>query len=299
MIEDLRLDERETSGVKLRDPSQVPRSPAASVPLRRQLSYRQAIRSVWHSKHLIRSLAERDLRVRYKQATLGMAWTLLNPIILLIAFTVIFERAVHINTNGVPYPLFAYVGLLPWTFFSEAVAMGSGAIVAEKTLLNKVQFPRESFVMAKVCVAAADTLMATIALVGLFVIEGFLPKSTSYWALILIPIMVPFVAGVPLAFSALVVYFRDMSQVVPVILQLGLFATPVAYSFSLVPKDLQPLYALINPLGPVIDGLRESVLYGNAPSVLPVAVAAVSSVLYLCGGYALFKRMEMGFADIA
>jgi ABC-2 type transport system permease protein/lipopolysaccharide transport system permease protein len=111
--------------------------------------------------------------------------------------------------------------------------------------------------------------------------------------------MVPFATGVPLAFSALVVYFRDMSQVVPVILQLGLFATPVAYSFSLVPTRLQPVYALFNPLGPVIDGLRESILYGNAPPALPVAIAAVSSVLYLCGGYALFKRMEMGFADIA
>lgn len=257
------------------------------------------MRELSKARELIRSLAERDLRVRYKQATLGMAWTLLNPIILLVAFTIIFEHAAHIKTGHVPYPLFAYVGLLPWTFFSEAVSMGSQSIVAEKSLLNKVQFPREVFVVAKVAVAGADLVMATAALVVLFGIETFAPRPTSYWLLVCIPIMIAFAAGVALAFSALVVYFRDMSQLVPVLLQLGLFGTPVAYSFSLIPRSLQPLYAIINPLGPVIDCLRQSVLYGVAPMPLPLVVAAFSAAAYLCGGYVLFKRMEMGFADIA
>lgn len=299
MIENAHLDESESRGVKVRDPRLVPPAPVVAVALRRQLSYRDAVRSLWQTRDLIRSLAERDLRVRYKQATLGMAWTLLNPIILLIAFTVIFEQAVHMNTGHAPYPLFAYVGLLPWTFFSEAVSFGSGAIVAEKSLLNKVQFPREAFVVGKVLVAAADATMATIALAGLFVIEGFVPKGTSFWALVCLPVLVPFSVGVALGLAALVVYFRDMTQLVPVLLQFGLFGTPVAYSFSLIPHRLQPFYAIINPVGPVIDGLRQSILYGAAPTALPLAVAAVSSMLYLFAGYALFKRMEMGFADIA
>lgn len=291
----------------IRKATDVPSKPASTVTFTRQLSYKRSLRELWKGKELIRSLAERDLRVRYKQATLGMAWTLINPIILLVAFTVIFERAAHINTGEIvaghrvapPYPLFAYIALLPWGLFSESVGLGAQSIVSEKSLLNKVQFPRETFVIADITVAVADLLMASIALVILFIIEGYAPKEQSYWVLICLPIVMACGTGVALAFSALVVHFRDMAQLVSVILQLGLFATPVAYSMSIIPHDLQPYYAIIDPLGPALNGIRQGVLYGQGPWLLPLGVSLVMSLIYLIGGYMIFKRMEMGFADIA
>lgn len=277
----------------------VPDAPPAVFRYRRRLPLRQSLRELWRSRALVVTLAERDLRVRYKQAVLGFAWSILNPIMLLVAFTIIFEHAAHINTHGIPYPLFSYVGLLTWTFFSEAVSLGTASIVASKSLLNKVHFPREVFPLGDILVAGVDLAMATLALLVLFGIERFVPKSTIYWLPVFIPIVLAFTIGVTLAASAILVYFRDLAQLLPIILQLGLFASPVAYSFSLVPPALQPLYAAFNPLGPVIDGLRATVLDGHAPTALPLIVAAISSLVYLSGGYLLFKRLEMGFADVA
>ncbi|MDQ6797223.1 MAG: ABC transporter permease, partial [Actinomycetota bacterium] len=251
--------------------------PPAALRYRRRLTLRHAVRELWSSRALVLTLAERDLRVRYKQAVLGFAWSILNPIVLLVAFTIIFEHAAHIDTGGAPYPLFSYLGLLPWTFFSGAVNTGSQSIVAEQSLLNKVYFPREAFPLGDIMVAAADTVMASLALVLLFLVEGFVPRATSYWVPVFIPIAVAFAVGVTLATSSMLVYLRDVRQALPIVMQLGLFATPVAYAFTVIPTNLQPVYAVVNPLGPVIDGLRQTVLYGHAPHPLPLIVAAVSS----------------------
>jgi ABC-type polysaccharide/polyol phosphate export permease len=273
--------------------------PPPELKFRRRVPLRTAVLELWRSRALLLTLAERDLRVRYKQAALGFAWAIVQPIVLLVAFTILFEHAAHINTHGVPYPLFSYLGLLPWTFFSETVSLGANSVIGDKALLNKVHFPREAFPLADTIVALTDLCMASVALLVLFGIERYLPRATVYWVPLLIPIVLAFAVGVSLVMSACMVYFRDVGQVLPIVLQIGLFISPVAYSFSVIPARFQALYAIVNPLGPVIDSLRRTVLMGLAPRALPLVVAALSAAVYLIGGYKIFKRLELGFADVA
>jgi ABC-type polysaccharide/polyol phosphate export permease len=244
-------------------------------------------------------LAERELRARYKQAVLGLAWALITPLALMLVFTLFFNRAVEVETGGVPYPLFAYLGLLPWTFFSTSVSQGGQSLIQNIPLLNKVYFPREVFPIASVGVAGLDTLVALLPLGGLFAIYGFVPRATSFWVPVLLLVQVAFTLGMTLIVSAIVVYLRDLRHALPVLLQIGLFATPVAYGIDFVPDSFRTLYVVLNPLGAVIDGYRRTVLRGAAPDWGLVLPAAISAVVLLVTGYLLFKRMETGFADVA
>lgn len=248
---------------------------------------------------MVRSLGERELRARYKQTYLGYAWALITPLTLMVVFTVFFRRVAEVDTGGTPYALFAYLGLLPWGFFSNAVSQGGLSLIINVPLLNKVRCPREVFPIASVGVSLLDTLIAVSALGVLFVVNGFVPRSTSYWVPVLWLIQLAFTLGVVLIVSSVMVYFRDLRATLPLILQLGLFATPVAYGMDEIPASLRPVYVLLNPLGAVIDGLRRTVLLGEAPRLGLLGLAAVSSALVLVVGYVLFKRLETGIADVA
>jgi ABC-type polysaccharide/polyol phosphate export permease len=204
-----------------------------------------------------------------------------------------------VDTGGVPYELFAYVGLLPWTFFSESVSTGSTSLVSNLSLLNKVYCPREVFPLASTGVAATDTAVALVILGGLFGVNAFAPKATAVWIPVLLLVQLAFTLGVALIISSIVVYLRDLRHVLPVLLQLGLFATPVAYGLDAVPGSLHWLYALLNPLAPVIDGYRRAILLGHAPDWSLLGLGALSATVVLAGGYLLFKRLETGIADVA
>jgi ABC-2 type transport system permease protein/lipopolysaccharide transport system permease protein len=247
----------------------------------------------------VATLAERELRVRYKQTVLGLAWAVLTPVTLMVVFTLFFQRVAQVDTGGAPYPLFAYLGLLPWTFFSTSVSQGGQSLVQNVQLLNKVYCPREVFPVASVAVAASDTAMALVALGALFLVNGFLPKATSAWVPLLLTIQVAFTLGIALVTSAVVVYLRDLRHALPIILQLGLFATPVAYGIEVVPEHLQSLYSAMNPLAPVIDGYRRTILLGQAPNWQLLLPGAVTAAVVLVTGYLAFKRLETGFADVA
>jgi ABC-type polysaccharide/polyol phosphate export permease len=258
-----------------------------------------AIREVWRRRELVRTLAERDLRVRYKQAFLGIAWSILTPLALMVVFTVFFQRVAKVDTGGAPYALFAYLGLLPWTFFSTSVSQGGQSLVLNNQLVNKVYCPREVFPLASMAVAAIDTILATLVLGLLFVITGFAPQPTAVWVPVLLAVQVAFTFGVTLVMSAVLVFLRDLRHVLPIILQLGLFATPVAYGMDVVAPSLRMLYSTLNPLAPVIDGYRRTVLLGLPPDWGLLGPGAATSVLLLCVGYVVFKRLEPGFADYA
>ncbi len=281
------------------EPRVVAATPPPELKFRWRFHPREALGELWRARSLIRTLAERDIRVRYKQAFLGMAWALLSPLGLMVAFTLIFEHAGHIGTHGVPYPLFSYVGLLPWTFFASSFTSGGSSIISEKSLLNKVFFPRETFPLSQIAVAVVDTALATSALLVLFAIEGYAPRGTSVWVPLLLLILVATAIGASLMIAACLVYFRDLRLALPLIMQLGLFISPVGYSFDVIPKAIRIPYSILDPIAPVIDGLRRSVLMGQAPRVGPLIAAACAATVILIGGYALFKRMEIGFADIA
>lgn len=273
--------------------------PSPDLRFRRKIRLVSALRELWDSGELIRTLAEREFRVRYKQASLGVAWAVLTPLALMAVFSLFFNRVAEIDTGGAPYALFAYLGLIPWTFFSTSVSQGGQSLVQNVSLLNKVYCPRETFPFASVVVAGIDATLATAVLAILFPLTGFAPKSTTIFLPILLFVQVTFALGVALILSAVVVYLRDLRHALPIILQLGLFASPVAYGLEVVPESIRWLYALLNPLAPVIDGYRRTVLLGLPPRWTLLAVGAASSATVLLVGYMIFKRLEVNFADVA
>lgn len=274
-------------------------APPSEILFRRRVHAWSSLRELWRARELIRTLAERELRARYKQAVLGFGWAIITPVALMVIFTVFFQRVARVNTGGAPYALFSYLGLLPWTFFSTSVSTGGQSLIQNIPLLNKVYCPREVFPIAYAAVAAVDTTLALLALLVLFPLTGFMPRATSVWAPLLVLVGTAFTLGVTLVVSALIVYLRDLRHTIPIVLQLGLFATPVAYGIDAIPRHLQLLYSALNPLAPVIDGLRRVVLAGEPPAWNLLAAGTATTILVLVLGYTLFKRLEAGFADVA
>jgi ABC-2 type transport system permease protein/lipopolysaccharide transport system permease protein len=266
------------------------------------VSLRSSVREVWAFRELLITLVERDLRVRYKQAALGLAWAVLSPVVEMIAFTVLFTKVTHINIGtSVPYPLWSYLGLIPWTFFASAVGGGSGSLVGNNALLNKLYCPREVFPLAVMGDATFDALIASMILLVLFPIYGYAPHIETLWLpVVVLPLLMASI-GIALVTSAVVVYVRDFSQIVPMALQIGLFATPVAYPLEKLIHNhtLQLLYSAINPIAPVLDSLRRTVLEGQQPYWPALGLGTASSFLMMFAGYMIFKRLETGIADVA
>ena len=277
----------------------VPVAPRPELRFRRRLTPSAALGELWRARELVRTLAERDLKARYKQAVLGFAWAVITPVLLMVVFTVVFTRVTTVDTGGVPYPLFSYLGLLPWSFFMASVSLGATSLVSNVNLLNKVYCPREVFPVATVCVAGVDMVVSTGVLVVLFVVFSTPPAATSVFVPVLLVIQVAFTLAVTLTLAAVVVYLRDVRHALPMLLQLGLFATPVAYSLAAIPEQWQVAYVAVNPLGAVIDGYRRAVLLGEPPDATLTVTAGTSAMLMLAAGYLLFKRLEPGIADVA
>ncbi|WP_327683196.1 ABC transporter permease [Kitasatospora sp. NBC_00458] len=273
--------------------------PPAELVFKRRLRPARVARELWAARELVRALAERDLRARYKQAVLGFAWAVLTPLALCAVFTLVFRRAVHVDTGGAAYPLFAYVGLIVWQFFSNTMNQGALSLANNLSLLNKVYCPREVFPLATMLVAGVDMLIGTAVLGLLFLVFWTAPAATLLWVLPLLAVQFAFTYGVALVLSVAVVYLRDVRHLLPIITQMGVFATPVAYPLAQIPERLQEVYVGINPLGAVIEGYRDALLYGRAPDATLTSIAAVSSVVFLAGGYLLFKKLETGIADVA
>jgi ABC-type polysaccharide/polyol phosphate export permease len=282
------------------NPSATVAEPPPELRFRRRVRLFPSLRELVARRELVLSLAERDLRARYKQAVLGFSWAVVTPLLLMVAFSLVFPRVAKVSTGDIPYPLFSYLGLVPWAFFSTSVSQGGQSIINNASLQNKVYCPREVFPIASVAVASVDGLISSLVLCLLFPIFGVTPAPQSYWLPVLLAIQVAFTLGITMIISAVMVYLRDIRHVLPIILQLGLFATPVAFPLDqLVPTALQPLYVALNPLGAVIDGYRRTILYGQQPDLQLLAIAAISAAVYLLVGYEAFKRLETGFADVA
>jgi ABC-2 type transport system permease protein/lipopolysaccharide transport system permease protein len=277
--------------------------PRPEIWFHRKVRLGRSVRELWGFRELIITLAERDLRVRYKQAVLGIAWAVITPVAMTIAFSVIFTKIGHVNahSHGVPYPLFAYMGLLPWTFFSTCVTAAGLSLVNSIPLLNKLYCPREVFPIAAMLDAALDALIASTVLLLLFPIFGVAPKIQTVYVPLLLVVLVAFSLGVTLAVSVVVVFMRDLRLVLPLIVQFGLFVTPVIYSPQTLLKSESVLvtYSFFNPLVPVLDGLRRCMLYGQAPNWPALAAGAAGSLVVLTGGFILFKRLELRIADVA
>jgi ABC-2 type transport system permease protein/lipopolysaccharide transport system permease protein len=273
--------------------------PPPELRFRRRLAPITSLREFWHARDLLWSLTEREFQARYAQTWLGIGWAVVTPILLMLVFVVFVNQVVSVDTHGAPYALFVYLGLLPWTFFSSSVSRGGQVLVFESSVLNKVRCPREVFPISAITVAGYDFALSVFVLGVLFLVTGYNPYTTAIWAPLFLAIQVAFAAGVALALSVIVVFLRDVAQAIPLLLQLGLFATPVAYGVGAIPYRWQPVYAAVNPLVGVIEGYRDTILYGQQPPWRLVVPAMISATVYLVGGYLVFKKLERGIADVA
>jgi ABC-type polysaccharide/polyol phosphate export permease len=285
--------------LRILDPASIPQEPDPESSYRHRTRLVPSVKTLWSRREIVLTLAQRDIKANYKQAELGIAWAILAPVGMLLVMVFIFKRIKGFHVPGVPYVLYAYAGILPWQFFSASIGSGGNSLLANKSLLAKVHFPRECFTLSEILEAAFNTTLASSVLVVLFIIEKYPPHIQGLWLPLFIVIEIAFTAGVALGCSVLLVHVRDLVQALPIVLQLGMFATPVIWPFSALSPTFQIIYSIFNPLGPVIDNIRRTLLLGQEPSWGLVAIAAVSASIYLVGGYTLFKRLEGEIADIA
>ena len=254
-------------------------------------------RELWDYRELFYFLTWRDIKVRYKQTAFGAAWAVLQPFLTMVVFSLFFGSLAGISSGDVPYPVFAFAALVPWTFFATAVALAASSLVEQERILAKVYFPRLIVPAAAVLACLVDFAIAFVVLLGMMLVYGIVPSA----AIVTLPLFVMFAAVTALAvglwLSALNVQYRDVRYVVPFLVQLWLFASPVAYPSSLVPEPWDAVYGL-NPMVGVIEGFRWALLGEAQPpgSMLAVSVAATAALLV--GGLLYFRRMERSFADV-
>jgi len=239
----------------------------------------------------------REVQVRYKQSLLGIAWAVVQPLALTIIFTIVFSRLVEVDTGGIPYPIFSYVAMVPWTFFSTSMSFGIASLVNNMNLVTRIYFPREILPLASIGAAFVDFLVSAVILAGMMLIYGVRPGWVSLWFVPLLAIQIALTIAVVLLGSALLVFFRDVRFVVPLLTQVWMYATPIIYPVSLVPERFRVLYFL-NPMASVIDGYRRVLLTGEAPRVDGLALGAAVTMALLAVGYLFFKRSEPAFADL-
>jgi len=255
------------------------------------------LRDLWLYRELILFMTWRDLKVRYKQTLLGASWAILQPFLTMVVFSIFFGNLANVPSDGVPYPIFSYTALIPWTLFSKALQDASRSLVASSHMITKVYFPRMILPLASVLAGVVDFLIAFVVLIGMMVVYGIVPTS-NIWALPLFLLLALITAvGVGFWLSALNVLYRDINYVLPFLTQFWMFLTPIAYPSSMVPQRFQALYAL-NPMTGVVEGFRWALLgTGQAPGVM-TAVSTLVALILLVTGMFYFRRMERLFADM-
>ncbi len=250
----------------------------------------------WQYRELLYFLVWRDVKIRYKQTFLGVAWAVLQPVLATAIFTIFFGRIAGIPSDGIPYPLFAFAGFLPWTFFSNAVTASGNSLVGSSHLITKVYFPRLVIPVAAVCAGLIDLLIAfgILVLMMIWYGTGFSPQLLMLIPLVFLTFLLA--VGVGIFMSALNVKYRDIRFALPFFIQIWMFATPIVYPTSLVPEKWRLLLA-INPLVGVIEGFR-SALFGREFDWRLIGISFLAAVIILAVSVVIFRRMEREFADI-
>ena len=256
-----------------------------------------ALRELWDHRELLYFFAWRDVKVRYKQTALGAAWAILQPLLTMLLFTVVFGRLAKIPSDGVPYPIFAYAGLLPWTFFSTAVTLSSMSLVTTPDLITKVYFPRLTIPISSPLAGLLDFAVGGIGLIALCAYYAIFPGVQVLVVLPLVLLALVAATGVGALLSALNVQYRDVRYVLPFLVQLWFFATPIAYPSSLFDEPWRTLIGL-NPMVGVVEGFRWALLGTSSASAGTVLTSVGMTLVLLVGGFAYFRRVEDKFADV-
>ena len=256
----------------------------------------ELLKELWQYRELLYFLAWRDIKVRYKQASLGAAWAIIQPLFSMIIFTLFFGKLAGVPSDGIPYPLFAYCALVPWTYFSGVLSQGGQSLVGNSNLITKVYFPRMILPASTAVSGLLDFAVGSTFLIVLMAYYRVAPN----WSLLLAPVFLVnlflLTAGVSMLTAALNVRYRDVKYALPFLIQLGLFVTPVIYPMTLIPKQFQWIAAL-NPLSGIVDGFRACV-FGRAldPALLGVSLG-VTLLIFITGAL-YFRETERAFADI-
>lgn len=252
---------------------------------------------LWAYRELLFFLVWRDVKVRYKQTILGATWALLQPVLTMVVFSLFFGKLAKIPSDGVPYPIWSYAALVPWTLFATSLTQSSNSLVGGQNLIKKVYFPRLALPIASTLAGLVDFAIAFGVLLVMMLAYGVVPTMNLLWLPALVLLSLVTALGVGLWLSALNVQFRDIKHTVPFLVQLWLFATPIAYPSSLVPEAYRPLLA-INPMAGVVEGFRWVLLGTDTAPGLLIGISSITALLMLVSGALYFRRMEKSFADI-
>ncbi|MGD0623086.1 MAG: ABC transporter permease [Thermodesulfobacteriota bacterium] len=255
------------------------------------------LNDLWEYRELLYFLSWRDIKVRYKQTALGAAWAIIQPFFTMVVFSLFFGKLAGIPSDGVPYPLFCFAALVPWSFFSNGLNQSSNSLVGSSNLITKVYFPRLVIPLASVICGTLDFLISFIVLLGLMAFYGITPTMNVFWLPFLLMLAFVTALGVGMWLSALNVQFRDVRYVVPFLTQLWLFATPIAYPSSLLPGQWRTIYGL-NPMVGVVEGFRWALLGTNTAPGPVIIASSLAALAILVGGAFYFRRMEKTFADV-
>ena len=252
---------------------------------------------LWEYRELLYFLIWRDIKVRYKQTVMGALWAVIQPLFTMVIFSLVFGRLAKVPSEGLPYPIFSYAALVPWTFFANAVTQASNSLVQSANMVKKIYFPRLALPISTVLAGGVDFGLAFVVLLGMMLYYGVLPTINMLWLPLFLLLALATSLGVGLWLSALNVQFRDVRYTVPFMTQVWLFMTPVAYPSSLLDEPWQTLSGL-NPMAGVVAGFRWALLGTEAMPWPTTAVSALVALTVLVTGAFYFRRMEQSFADV-
>jgi lipopolysaccharide transport system permease protein len=254
-------------------------------------------RELWEFRELLFFFAWRDIKVRYKQTVMGALWAIIQPFFTMVIFSLFFGRLANIPSDGLPYPVFSYTALVPWTFFANALAQGSNSLVFSANMIKKIYFPRLALPIATVLAGILDFALAFIVLLGIMLYYGIVPTINIIWLPFFFLLALLTSVGVCLWLSAMNVQFRDVRYTIPFLTQVWLFITPIAYPSSSIPEPWRTVYG-INPMAGVVEGFRWALLgTDTAPGKMIIVSTLVALTLFISGAF-YFRRMEQSFADV-
>jgi lipopolysaccharide transport system permease protein len=255
------------------------------------------LRELWQYKELLYFLTWRDIKVRYKQTALGAAWAVIQPLFTMLVFSLFFGRLAKIPSDGVPYPIFSYAALIPWTFFANGLNQSSNSLIGSANVIKKVYFPRLIVPISAVMSGLPDFAISFTLMIVMMFYYGVFPTVAIVWLPLLFLLAFVTALGVGLWLSALNVEYRDVRYIIPFLTQFWLFATPIAYPASLIKEPWRTFYG-INPMVGVVEGFRWALLGTDTRPGPTILVSALVALLLLVGGAFYFRRMERNFADV-
>lgn len=252
---------------------------------------------IFDYREVLLNIVIREIKVKYRQSILGCLWAILQPLATMAMFTVIFAYFIKIPSDGIPYPIFSFAALLPWTFFATSLSFAIPSIVSNMSLVTKIYLPREIFPIASVLAAFIDFSIASIIFTAMLVFYKIPLTLNVLYILPILVLQILFILGISLIASAINVYYRDVRYVIPLVIQLWMYISPVIYPVSLVPSHLKYLY-MLNPMASLIDSYRRVLILGVKPDFFYLGIASIVIIALLIFSYRFFKKVEMSFADV-